>query len=105
MVNMQNEILLLPLTRHEFNEARSGRIIQKRFGEDSCIVLSNKFVSFSECEHLRKAGFDVLPLDVSGISWRDLNSKFKNNICVTFKNGLTIALVSQTVFNIYQKER
>ena len=105
MIIMQNEILLLPLTKHEFNEARSGRIIQKRFGENKCIVISNKFISFYECETLRKNGFDVLPLDISGISWHDLNSKFKSNICIEYSNGLIIALVNQTVFNIYQKER
>lgn len=105
MVNMQNEILLLPLTRHEFNEARSGRIVQKRFGDNSCLIISNKFVSFNECENLRRDGFNVYPLDISGISWRDLNSKFKNNIVVQFEGGLTIALLSQTVFNLYQKER
>jgi hypothetical protein len=102
---MKNEIMLLPLTRHEFNEARSGRIIQKRFGRNSCLIISNRFVSFSECEHLRKEGFDVLPLDLSGITWHDLKSRLKTNICVTYSNGLTVALVTQSVFNDFQKER
>jgi hypothetical protein len=105
MITMKNEILLLPLTRHEFNEARMGRIIQKRFGNNSCIVISDRFISFSECEILRKNGFTVFPLDITGVSWRNLTSKFKNNVIVQWENGLTVALVSQSVYNLFQKDR
>lgn len=98
-----NEIMLLPLTRYEFNEAKSGRIVQKRFGENSCVIISNRFISFSECETLRKNGFSVFPLDISGISWHDLKSKLKTNIVIEWEGGVAVALVTQTVFNLYQR--
>jgi len=100
-----NEIMLLPLTRHEFNEAKMGRIVQKRFGDNCCVVISSRFISFSECEALRRSGFSVFPLDITGITWRDLKSRLKTNICVEYENGLTVALVTQSVFNDFQRER
>lgn len=102
---MKNEIVLLPMTRYEFNMARSGRTVQKRFGNNYCVLISSGGMPTMECDSLIRNGFSVFPLDLSGISWHDLNSKMKSNIVVKYNNGLTVALVSQTIFNLFQKDK
>ena len=101
--------ILLPLTRSEFRDAKMGKIVQKRFqGEDResyCVLVSNRFISPEESIKFINQGFSVLPIDITGVGWRELDSKFKSNVQAEFDCGLTIALISQSVFHQLAKER
>jgi hypothetical protein len=101
--------LLLPLTKQEFRNAKMGKVVQKRFqGKDKesyCVLISNRFISPEESRVFISQGLSVLPIDITGVGWRELDSKFKSNLQAEYSNGLTIALISQSIFHQLVKER
>jgi hypothetical protein len=104
---MEGDVLLLPLTRKEFRDAKMGKILEKRFQADGCefcAVISNKFISLKESDNLLHLGFNVLPLDISGVSWRELDRRFIYNVMAEYSNGMFIALVSQNMYHQMEKE-
>lgn len=99
--------MLMPITRREFREAKLGRIIRKRFRNDECdfcVMMTNRFIRPDEAKIMMIQGMGILPLDITGLSWYDLNRRYSTHI-VEYENGIKIALVSQTIFNQLEREK
>jgi hypothetical protein len=99
---MEGITVLVPLTRVEYNNViRYGRIIEKRCnikGNDFCIIISDHFVGSSETINLVQKGFNVLPLDISGISWWDIDRK-GNHTIAEYENQIFLCVISQNMYH------
>jgi hypothetical protein len=107
---MENDgtIVLVPLTKKEYRDARGGHIVQKRCiinDNDCCIIISNRFIGQEEITYFLDRGFDVFPIDISEISWWDINRKMKFNIVAQYSNGISLCIISQNMYHQLQKER
>lgn len=104
---MENQTILVPLTKREFREAKSGTVLEKRCkinDTECCIMIANRFISSEESQHLLESGFNVYPLDISELQWWDLDKK-GNHIVAEYDNSIFLCLISQNFYHQLQKER
>jgi hypothetical protein len=104
---MEN-IVLVPLTKKEFRNAKNGRIINKRCqinGEECCIIISNHFIDYNRVLNLLGLGFSIYPINVSDIEWRDLDRKVKYNVIAEYNCGVSLCIISQNMYHQIQNER
>jgi len=107
---MENDglIVLVPLTKKEYRDAKSGKVLQKRCtinGNDCCILITNHFVSYNESKGLLKSGFDIFPVDLSEINWWDIDRTMRYNIILDYSCGISLCIISQNMYHQLQKER
>lgn len=107
---MENDglIVLVPLTKKEYRDAKAGHIIQKRCiikDRDCCVVISNHFVAHQEITHFLDLGFDIFPLDISEFSWWDIDRKMRYNMLAEYECGIYLCIISQNMYHQLQKER
>jgi len=100
-------MVIIPFTRREFKDAKSGRIVKKRFqvnGDNYCVIATNKFVDIKGTLPLIEKGFNILPLDVSGLFWDDLDRCSRFNIITEYENGIQLGIISQSMCHRIERE-
>jgi hypothetical protein len=94
-MDMENEHLILPLTREQFDKIKKGEILfflYLHVGKG--LFVGNRLPKKKELKNPLEAGIDCVPLSIADLVWDDIDNGEKVPV-QTYKEGLSVSIISE----------